>query len=128
MQELQIVKNKIADGGLIFLHGELGAGKTTFIQKLGMEMGIDSKKIKSPTYSYIRQYKLGNGQNFFHIDLYRIETEDRYIIEEIEELLENPQNIVAIEWAERIEAEIQKPDIEVSINYKNGDREFKLKY
>ncbi len=79
--------------GVIALTGELGAGKTTFTQGFARGLGI-KEKITSPTFVLIRQHK-----NLYHIDLYRI---DEIKSLGLEEIWQNPENIVLIEWAEKI--------------------------
>lgn len=88
-------------GGIIALSGDLGAGKTTFAQ--GFAEGLEIQdKIISPTFLIIRQYSIPKKKNFFyHIDLYRLENIDLKN-SELEEILQDPSNIVLIEWAEKI--------------------------
>lgn len=97
---------------LIALHGELGSGKTTFVQGLAKGLGI-TRIIISPTFIIIRSYKIKykklNIKNtykklemFYHIDLYRIKNEKDIEGLGIDEIINNPENIVAIEWAEKM--------------------------
>ena len=78
---------------VIALYGELGSGKTTFVQGLAKGLGI-KQRIISPTFVVIRSY-----DNFFHIDLYRMEKVEGLGLEEI---IEDPANIVVIEWADKL--------------------------
>lgn len=88
-------------GGIIALSGDLGAGKTTFAQ--GFAEGLEIQgKIISPTFLIIRRYSIPKKKNFFyHIDLYRLENIDLRN-SGLEEILQDPSNIVLIEWAEKI--------------------------
>lgn len=86
--------------GVIALTGELGAGKTTFTQGFAEGLGIKDKII-SPTFVLIRQH----GKNFYHIDLYRLENFKDLGLEEI---ISDPNNIVLIEWAEKIKKILPK--------------------
>ena len=94
--------------GVIALSGELGAGKTTFVQGFAKGLGI-KEKIISPTFVLIRQHPIpktkknlpAGRQALFHIDLYRLESVDVEILG-IDEIIRNPNNIVLIEWAEKI--------------------------
>lgn len=88
-------------GGVIALSGELGSGKTTFAQGFAEGLGIKDKVI-SPTFLIIRQYKIPSQKNFFyHIDLYRLENVNlRH--SGLEEILSEPNNVVLIEWADKI--------------------------
>lgn len=91
-------------GEFIALFGELGAGKTTFVQGLVKGLGI-KKRIISPTFIILRKYKIPRGLKFFyHIDLYRIKGSKK-VLEGIgfNEITGDKKNIIAVEWAEKIE-------------------------
>lgn len=94
--------------GVIALSGELGTGKTTFIQ--GFAKGLDIKeKILSPTFILIRQHYIPNSkQILYHLDLYRIDDPDQIESVGIKELLQNPKNLILIEWAEKIKKYLPK--------------------
>lgn len=128
MKELEKVYEIVKNGGLIYLFGDLGSGKTTFVQNLAQKFAIDSFSVKSPTYNYIRHYKAPNAQNFYHLDLYRLENSDDLLIEEIKELLEDDQNIIAIEWPEKVLAHLEKPKVKINLNYQNSERTIRLDY
>lgn len=103
--ETQAIAAKIAkqfkSGGVIALLGELGAGKTTFTQGFAKALGIRDKII-SPTFILIRQHPLPNSKMvLYHVDLYRLESVNPKDIG-LEEIISNPQNIILIEWAEKI--------------------------
>lgn len=88
-------------GGIIALSGQLGAGKTTFAQGFAKGLGVKNK-ITSPTFLIIRQYPIPGQVNFFyHIDLYRLNNIDLKI-SGLEEILNDLQNVVLIEWADKI--------------------------
>jgi tRNA threonylcarbamoyladenosine biosynthesis protein TsaE len=101
-----IVKRHPPGVVLIALHGELGSGKTTFVQGMAKGLGI-TRRIISPTFVVVRGHRIRNKEsrikNFYHIDLYRIENEKDIKGLGLEEIINNPQNIVAIEWAEKME-------------------------
>ena len=86
-------------GGAIFaLSGELGSGKTTFVQ--GFAEGLGHKgRIISPTFILMRKYS-----SFYHVDLYRFEDNIAQEIENIglTDVWQKKENIVVIEWAEKI--------------------------
>ena len=90
---------------VIALTGNLGSGKTTFVQGFAKGLGI-KQRIISPTFILMRKY----GENFYHVDLYRlegnIESEVRNL--GIEDIWKDPKNIVVIEWAEKIKKMIPK--------------------
>ena len=87
------------DGGLVvYLHGELGAGKTSFARALLGALGV-GERIKSPTYSLVESYR-AQGRPAWHLDLYRIADPG-----ELEWLgldaLADPAALVLVEWPER---------------------------
>lgn len=118
------------NGAVIFaLSGNLGSGKTTFVQGLAKGLGI-KQRIISPTYIILRKYELGirnNGKkfkNFYHIDLYRLEKDiEREIINlGIEEIWSDPENIIVIEWAEKAKDIIPKNAIWIEFENLGKDR------
>jgi len=96
---------------VIGLEGKLGAGKTTFIQGFAKELSI-KEKILSPTFVIYKKFKIRNPnvksnpkykfQNFYHIDCYRVQKSKELLDLGFKEIISNPQNIVAVEWAEKI--------------------------
>jgi len=84
----------------VWFRGELGAGKTTFVQGLGVGLGL-GEKMNSPTYAIENRY----GEKFLHVDLYRLDApEAQRMVEESE----NFPSVRAIEWSERLEDERNK--------------------
>ncbi|MDX9786575.1 MAG: tRNA (adenosine(37)-N6)-threonylcarbamoyltransferase complex ATPase subunit type 1 TsaE [Desulfobacterales bacterium] len=100
------IGNAITGGLVIALTGDLGSGKTAFVQGLAKGIGVpDADYVTSPTYSIIHEYS--GRLALFHMDLYRIndssEAEDIGIYDLIQ-----PENLVAIEWPEMIASELPK--------------------
>jgi len=111
------IASKIKKGGLICLNGDLGTGKTTFTKSLMESLGIEDFKVKSPTYTYIREYSHPKTK-VYHIDLYRLESVDHLLVEEIQEILQINANIVVIEWADKLEGYLDsKNKIEINFEY-----------
>jgi tRNA threonylcarbamoyladenosine biosynthesis protein TsaE len=110
------IAEKVRKGGVVCLFGDLGTGKTTFTKGFAQALGIDTFSIKSPTYTYIRDYKLGKN-NLYHIDLYRLETIDELLLQEMEEFLINKNNIMIIEWADRLKDHLPKDRIDICLEY-----------
>jgi len=111
------VSKKIASGGLVCLFGDLGTGKTTFTKGLAENLGIEKFTVKSPTYTYMRDHKLKNGHKLYHIDLYRLNGVDELLLEEIQEIINNPHNLVVIEWADRLDEYLPKERINIIFKY-----------
>lgn len=107
---------KTQKGAVIAMEGELGAGKTTFIQGFVRALGV-KEKVKSPTFVLMKKYKVSGEVNLYHLDCYRIRDEKDLKISEFREILEEPRNIVLIEWAERVSKIIPKNHITVHIDH-----------
>ncbi len=90
---------------VIALTGELGSGKTTFVQGFAEGLGVKARII-SPTFILMRKY----GKNFYHVDLYRLEDNVESEVRNLGliDIWEQPQNIVVIEWAEKIKKIVPK--------------------
>lgn len=88
----------LPDSAVLALHGELGSGKTCFVQGLADALGID-RVITSPTFTIVNEY--GEGRKpLIHIDLYRIGGPDEALALGFEEYL-YADGITVVEWAER---------------------------
>jgi len=99
---------------IIGLEGDLGGGKTTFLQGLAKGLGI-KEKILSPTFIIMRKFEIQNPkfetnsktkipkfQTFYHLDCYRIQKPKEILDLGFKEIISNSKNIVAIEWADQI--------------------------
>ncbi len=103
-QELakKLLKKKRKKALVLALKGELGSGKTTFLQGLAKGLKI-KEKILSPTFVIMKRFPLPlQGRFFYHIDCYRIQKPKEILELGFEEIIDSPQNIVAVEWAEKI--------------------------
>lgn len=105
--------------GVIALNGQLGAGKTTFVQGFAKGLGIKDKII-SPTFVLIRQHKIPTEKILYHIDLYRLEGKINIKELGIEELI-NSNNLVLIEWADKIKEDLPKNKTVINIEKINED-------
>jgi tRNA threonylcarbamoyladenosine biosynthesis protein TsaE len=88
---------------IIALSGDLGGGKTTFLQGFAKGLGI-KEKVLSPTFVVQKRFKLKNKKfkNFYHIDCYRLDSYKDAIELKIPDALKDAQNIIAVEWPEKI--------------------------
>ena len=101
----------------IYLHGDLGAGKTTFVRGNLHGLGY-AGKVKSPTYTLVEQYSIAN-YNVYHFDLYRFIDEEEWDAAGFRENF-NPQSICMIEWPEKAEHILPEPDIHVQLSLYNS--------
>lgn len=107
-------------GGLIvFLHGDLGAGKTTFARAFLRALGV-GERVKSPTYSLVEGYEFGDRQAF-HLDLYRISDPGELEWLGLDSLAE-PGAIVLVEWPERGRGALPPVDLELHFRHQDAGR------
>lgn len=85
-------------GDVIFLHGDLGAGKTAFVRGLARGLGASPEDVTSPTFTLIQEYR-GSALTLHHVDLYRLNAAEADDLG-LDELIASG-GVVAIEWAER---------------------------
>jgi len=88
---------------IVALTGELGSGKTTFVQGFFRGLGI-RKRATSPTFVIFRRFTfhVSGFKNLYHVDAYRIKKPKELNALGFGDILKNPQNIVLVEWAEKI--------------------------
>ena len=118
------VGERLIDGMIIALEGDLGGGKTTFTKGLAKGLGI-KEDITSPSFTLERIYKIPSKQTtndkrqttLYHFDFYRIDNPKDMVSYELTEALEDQKGIVVIEWAEKIEAELPKEKLIVKFKY-----------
>lgn len=113
----------LADGGVVYLRGELGAGKTTFARALLQALGV-GERVKSPTYTLLERYPV-HGREAFHLDLYRIADADELQWLGLDEL-EAPDALVLIEWPERGRGALPRADLEVELEHAGASRTARL--
>lgn len=104
-------KALLARGVRIFaLQGELGSGKTTFVQGLGKALGV-RERITSPTFIIMNVHRTRTRQypytRLIHVDAYRIRAKDARALH-IREVLRDSRAVVAVEWAEELRRIIPK--------------------
>lgn len=122
----EVLKTKFKKRALIIgLEGDLGGGKTTFLQGFAKGLGI-KQKILSPTFVITRKTKLKTSkskyQNFYHIDCFRIEKPEEILDLGFKEIISDPKNIIAIEWADRIKKIIPRKIIWICFKFVNKNK------
>jgi tRNA threonylcarbamoyladenosine biosynthesis protein TsaE len=115
-ETLQLGKSlgsKLIAGDLVLLFGDLGAGKTCLTQGICLGAGLDKKSyIRSPTFTLINEYQ--GAVPIFHIDLYRLETEEEIMNLGLEEIIYS-KAITIIEWPEKLLSNIKPNEFKFGI-------------
>jgi tRNA threonylcarbamoyladenosine biosynthesis protein TsaE len=114
----------IRPGQVVALRGDLGAGKTTFVQGLARGMGVRSR-VSSPTFVLVNEYTGADGVRLAHVDTYRL---GALVLDEaegmgLEELLEDRDTVVAIEWADRVAELLPLDYVLVEFQYGRAEEE-----
>jgi tRNA threonylcarbamoyladenosine biosynthesis protein TsaE len=109
---------------VITLLGDLGAGKTTFIQGFAKALGIKNR-LTSPTFVIMKRYPLKGMvyNNLYHLDAYRVAHIKDLAPLQFDEILKNPANIVLIEWANNLKNARFKKPIRISFNHGKTEHE-----
>ncbi len=113
----------------VWLRGNLGAGKTTFVQTIAKEYGV-TETLQSPTYVLMKSYQIlgertefGQKRRFtklVHIDAYRLNSGEEFAALRPSEFLSEPGTVVFIEWPERVEEALPKPDMIIDFTADNA--------
>ncbi len=99
---------RLRGGECLALHGDLGAGKTQFVRGLVGGLGGDPRAVSSPTFVLLNVY--GGGRlTVYHLDAYRVHGADDFEAIGFDELLEQDDAVVVVEWADRVR-ELLPPD------------------
>jgi tRNA threonylcarbamoyladenosine biosynthesis protein TsaE len=101
-------------GSIIYLHGDLGAGKTTLVRGFMHGLGHEGA-VKSPTYTLMEPYQIGSA-SFCHIDLYRLADAGELEYLGMRDLMEEGATLL-VEWPERGEGELPAPDLIIEIDH-----------
>ena len=112
------LKEKYSGSALVFLLGNLGAGKTTFTRGLIQGFG-HSGAVKSPTYTLLEPYELAQGA-VYHFDLYRISDPQELEFVGIDEIIDG-SGIKVFEWPQKAAQWLPEPDVTVELEVNEQD-------
>ena len=124
-QELPEIAKKVVDtlAGIIsqeakvlFLEGDLGAGKTTFTKEIAEVLGVNKTDVHSPTFILKKEYKTNHPhfQKLIHIDAYRFDEPDEATVLRMGEDMKNPKSLIVIEWPSKMNH--KNPDMMITLS------------
>lgn len=114
---IEFVK-QMGDNTVFAFHGEMGAGKTTFIKAICEKLGV-TDVINSPTFAIINEYRSDSGELIYHFDFYRINKEEEAFDFGYEDYFFSG-SLCFIEWPERIESLLPHDTIHVTVKEVEG--------
>jgi len=123
-------KHSLKTALVVAIEGEFGAGKTVFTKGFAKGVGI-RKTIKSPTFILMHPYRISNHffKTFYHFDVYRLRNEKDLKSLNFNKILENPLNLILIEWSERVKKILPKKRINIHIDHINKNaRKFVVEF
>ncbi|MDI6821050.1 MAG: tRNA (adenosine(37)-N6)-threonylcarbamoyltransferase complex ATPase subunit type 1 TsaE [Patescibacteria group bacterium] len=129
-KELLAHEPKTKKALVIGLKGELGSGKTTFVQGFAKGLGIKNK-IVSPTFIIMRIYRPQSKKINFslhHLDAYRIEKQKEFSLLYFKQMISDPKNIILVEWVDKIKRALPKEFFLITFNYGKGKNERIIKF
>lgn len=120
MEEIGMRLGRVCPGGtLIFLQGDLGAGKTTLVRGFLHGRGYTGR-VKSPTYTLLEPYRAGRS-SVYHLDLFRINDPEELEAIGIRDYFDG-EGICLIEWPEKATALLPVPDLHIMITFGHSGR------
>lgn len=114
---------KVVAPFVIELVGDVGVGKTTFVRGLAEGLGVKDL-VTSPSFTISKEYALPGGGSLIHYDFYRLK-EPGLMMDDLMEEINNPQNIVVIEWGESVAELLPENHVKIEIEYGEKGREIK---
>lgn len=126
-----ILANPSLSPRIFCLQGNLGSGKTTFIQGAAKALKIKNK-ILSPTFIIMKSFPLNKKsgfENFYHFDFYRLEDPKETRVLNFSEIIANPKNLIFIEWPEKVKKILPSSALWIEFKIKDKNRrEIKINY
>lgn len=119
---LSVIKSKDT-AMVIALHGDLGAGKTTFVKEVAKQLGVGDQ-VTSPTFTIMRQYETADNEweYLLHMDAYRIEDLEELKPLRFDEILNTSKTLFFIEWAEKIKPALPSDTIEIFLENTDDEK------
>lgn len=108
----------LVPGDVLVMSGDLGAGKTTFVQGLAKGLGI-VERVTSPTFVLMKEYQ-GGRFPLMHLDVYRLEKVQEVIDLGIDEYLD-PSYVVVVEWGDKVEPLLPQDHLTIELVHEGGD-------
>ena len=119
-KNLAEILSKNFTAGVIYLIGDLGAGKTTLTRYWLQAMGHKGA-VKSPTYTLVEPYNI-QSKDIFHFDLYRLNDPEELEFIGFYEYQDEPNSLVIIEWASRAQGYLTPPQLVIDIKRLDDDK------
>jgi len=112
---------------VVALSGELGAGKTTFVQAVARVLGVE-ETVTSPTFVIEKVYELDNQKwnHLIHIDAYRLESPHELEVLGWREIVAEPSNLILIEWPEMVAGLIPEDAVRIALSGTGASREIMI--
>jgi tRNA threonylcarbamoyladenosine biosynthesis protein TsaE len=104
---------------VVFLRGNLGSGKTTFVKHFAKALGVE-QTVTSPTFVIFKRYKINNSEafsNLFHFDCYRLGSFDDLNVLGISEIVSDAHNIILLEWPENVADKPLRATVEIDFAF-----------
>jgi tRNA threonylcarbamoyladenosine biosynthesis protein TsaE len=106
---------------VVILRGDVGAGKTTLVKGIAAALGAATEDdVTSPTFTIVHEYE-GRKVRLFHLDLYRLETEEQIAVLGLDEMAGYANSLVLVEWGDRFESIVQRADAEIYMEHGEED-------